>query len=79
MIAQIDEQQPSMIALAMHPAGDADRLTDLFGAKLAAIMGAIGVHLIVFQGLGARKSAPIWPRLRQRGGPFVKVEGQINR
>ena len=54
MIAQIDEQQPAMIALAMHPARDADRLADLFGAKLAAIMGAIGVHWIVFQCSGAR-------------------------
>ena len=73
MVAQIDEQQPAMVALAMHPSRDADRLADLFGAKLAAIMGAIGVHGIVFQCSGARvENAPIWPRLRQRGERFVK-------
>ena len=34
MVAQIDEQHAAMIALAMHPAGQADALPDVALAKL---------------------------------------------
>ena len=36
MIAQIDEQHAAMIALAMHPAGQADGLADVGGAEVGA-------------------------------------------
>ena len=42
MIAQIDEQQPAMVALAMHPARQADALSDVLAAKLAAMKRARG-------------------------------------
>ena len=44
VVAQIDEQQLPVIALAVHPAGQAHRLADLVGAQLAAVVGAIGMH-----------------------------------
>ena len=44
MIAQVDEQQPAMVAPAIDPAGQPDGLSDMFLAKLAAGVGAIGVH-----------------------------------
>src|SRR6185437_16615737 len=44
MVAQIDEDQPAMIAPAIDPARQPDGLSDIGLAKLAAIMGAIGVH-----------------------------------
>ena len=50
MVAEIDEQQPAMVAHAMHPARKPDGLADVVFAKLAASMGAIGVH-----GLGRPK------------------------
>ena len=39
MIAQIDEQQIAMIALAVDPARQADGLADMGGAKLARKYG----------------------------------------
>ncbi len=77
MVAQIDEQQPAMVALAMHPAREADILADMLGAKLTAGVRAIGVHFFIFQypGERGRKAAPTWPRLRQGDAPFVKGEG----
>ncbi len=47
MIAQIDEQDAAVIALAVDPAGQADGRADVGSAELAAVMGAIGVHLPV--------------------------------
>ena len=44
VIAQIDEQQLAVVALAVHPAREAHLLADLRGAKLAAVVGAIGMH-----------------------------------
>ncbi len=44
MVAQIDEQQIAMVALAMHPARQANLGPDVLGPELAAIVGAIGVH-----------------------------------
>ena len=43
MIAQVDEQHPAMVALAVHPAGQADAGTDIALAELAAIVGTVGV------------------------------------
>ena len=45
MIAQVDEQHAAVVALAVDPAGKADGLADVGSAELAAIMGAIRVHL----------------------------------
>ena len=45
-IAQIDEQQPAMIALTMNPARNPDGLTGVVGAQRAAIMRSVGVHRV---------------------------------
>jgi len=37
-VAQVDEDHPAMIAAAMYPAGDRDRLTDELLADLSAVM-----------------------------------------
>ena len=44
MVAQVDEQQPAMVARAVHPAGEPGALADIGLAQLAAGMGAVGVH-----------------------------------
>ena len=50
MVAQIDEENAAMIALAMHPAGQAHIRADIGFTKGAAIVGAIGVHGVsIFQ------------------------------
>ena len=64
VVAQIDEQQPAMVADAVHPAGEADGLADVVGAERAAGVASVAVHggnprcLAAETGLfGARKSA----------------------
>jgi hypothetical protein len=44
MVAQVDEDQPAMVAAPVDPARQADGLPDIGLAKLAAGVGAIGVH-----------------------------------
>ena len=44
MIAQVDEDQVAMIALAVHPSGHAHLIADFGRGKSAASMSAIGVH-----------------------------------
>ena len=44
VVAEIDEEQPAMVADAMHPARKAHGLADIAGAKLAAGLAAIAVH-----------------------------------
>ena len=44
MVAQIDEQQIAVVALAMDPARELDPLADMGRAELSAIVGTIGVH-----------------------------------
>ena len=44
MVAKVDEQQMAVVALAMHPARQADGLTDVAGAQFGAVVGTIGVH-----------------------------------
>ena len=44
MVAQIDEQQLAVVALAVHPARQPGRAAGVGGAERAAGMGAIGVH-----------------------------------
>ena len=44
MVAQVDEQQLAVIALAVDPAGQADGFADVAFAKVGAAVGAIGVH-----------------------------------
>jgi hypothetical protein len=46
MIAEIDEQQIAMVALAVDPAGKPDDLSRIAGAERAASMGAIGMHAL---------------------------------
>ena len=44
MVAQIDEQQPAMVADAMAPAGQAGGLVDIALAERAAGVGPVAVH-----------------------------------
>jgi hypothetical protein len=44
MVAQIDEQQAAMVALAVHPAGQACLAAGIGGAQGAAGVGAVGMH-----------------------------------
>ena len=44
MVAQVDEQHAAMVADAVAPAGQADRLADVALAERAAGMGAVAMH-----------------------------------
>ncbi len=44
MVPEVDEQQPAVIADAVHPAREADGRPHILGAKRAAGMAAIAVH-----------------------------------
>jgi hypothetical protein len=44
VIAQVDEQQIAVIALAVDPAGEPHRRAGIGKAELAAVMGSISVH-----------------------------------
>jgi hypothetical protein len=44
VIAQIDEQNPAMIANAMTPAGEPNSGSDVGLAQSAASVGAVAVH-----------------------------------
>jgi hypothetical protein len=44
VVAQVYEEQMTVIALAMDPSRKADRFADVAEAKLGAAMGSIGVH-----------------------------------
>ncbi len=46
VVAQVDEDQPAMVPLAMDPAGKPDGLAGVGGAKRAAGVGAVGVHFV---------------------------------
>jgi hypothetical protein len=48
MIAQIDEQHPTVIALAVDPARQADGLPDIIGTQRAAGVGAVKMHRNTF-------------------------------
>ena len=52
VVAQIDEQQIAMVALALDPARQAGLLADMLGAQLAARMGSVDVrhHIFRFDG-----------------------------
>ena len=45
MVAQVDEEHAAMIPLPMDPAGNPDFAPDVGSAELAAIVGAIRVHV----------------------------------
>jgi hypothetical protein len=45
MVAQVDEQQIAVVALAMHPAGQLHDLSDMVLAQLAACVGPVRVHI----------------------------------
>jgi hypothetical protein len=44
MVAQVDEQHPAMVADAVAPTGQANRLADITLAQGAAGVGAIAMH-----------------------------------
>ena len=44
MVAQVDEQQPAMVALAVHQPDRRTCCAGIGGAQRAAGVGAIGVH-----------------------------------
>jgi hypothetical protein len=45
MIAQVYEEYPAVIAPAMNPSGDSGFAADVGSAELAAMVGAIRVHV----------------------------------
>ena len=51
MIAQVDEQQVAMVALAMHPAGDTDGLPHMVGTQFVVLVGAVLVALALGHGI----------------------------
>ena len=57
MVAQIDEDELPVIALSVHPAGQADGVADILGTKLGAGMGTIAMHG-VFRGVRCPKGGP---------------------
>tara|TARA_R100000501_G_scaffold17911_1_gene34735 strand:- start:186429 stop:186632 length:204 start_codon:yes stop_codon:yes gene_type:complete len=46
MVAQVDEQQAAMIALAVDPATQAHLCADIGLSKRGTVMRAIGVHRV---------------------------------
>jgi hypothetical protein len=44
VVAQVDEQHAAMVSDAVAPAGNANGLADVAGAKRAASVGAVTVH-----------------------------------
>src|SRR3954453_8101019 len=81
MIAQVDEQQPAMVADAVAPAGQTNLLADVAVAERAAGMGAVTMHGI--PGKGSRrveseangprqKSVRVYPR---QTGPATEWPG----
>jgi hypothetical protein len=64
MIAQIDEQQIAMIAPAMNPAGEPNRLADMARPQRAAVMRPIAMHAIPRK-KPARKGTETGPLSRQ--------------
>jgi hypothetical protein len=74
MVAKIDEEHIGMLARPVHPTRKTDFLADVGGAKVGASVGTIGVHYVRLSNVrgGAPENAPIWPRLRQVAGAFVK-------
>jgi len=82
VIAQIDEQNAAVIALAVKLAGEADRLPDIALVELCTVVGTVGVHLKSFQfrSYGAKgappKGAPRVSRaLTGQARAFVKAPG----
>jgi hypothetical protein len=44
MVAQVDEQNAAMVALAVNPARQADGRADVGSAECIAGVGTVGVH-----------------------------------
>ena len=79
MVAQVDEQQMAVIALAVDPARQADGLADIARAQLGAAVGAIGVHAecrarLREAEMRARKADA--PRFTARRSSFVNPRGR---
>jgi hypothetical protein len=58
-VAQVDEQQIAVVALAVQPTRETHRLARMVFAQFAAIVGSVRMHdgsrnLLVFQGVQAR-------------------------
>ena len=64
VIAQVDEDQPAVVAAARDPPGDVDRLAHALGGHLAGVEIAPGVHPVILSttvSSGALKSSrPCW-------------------
>jgi hypothetical protein len=45
MVAKIDEENATMVTLAVDPAREANLFSDIGSAELAAIVGAIRMHV----------------------------------
>jgi hypothetical protein len=62
MVAEVDKEELSVVALPMHPAGEPHRLARVRKAQLAAGVGSISVHRFSIRGVegGCRKNT--WMR-----------------
>ena len=71
MVAQVDEEQPAMVADAMDPARQADGLPDFRFPQLCAGVAAVTVH-VLFSGKGVLDRP-----LRQGARPEIRAEKRM--
>src|SRR6185437_6438665 len=77
MVAQIDEEQLPMVALAMDPAGEPDGGAGVAEAELAASMGSVSVHRHAF---GKSRFPPSGEgRKTTRAAGLVKARGRAGK
>ena len=70
VIAQVDEQQIAVVALALDPAGQAGLLADMLRPQLAAGMGSVNGDIADFPGLDGAAKGTDCPRQVKGLGPF---------
>src|SRR6516165_3841371 len=87
MVAQVDEQHATMVANAVTPAGQANRLADVALAERAAGMGPVTMHGCLKPGVGMRfgakrvdpKRGRVYPTQRDAATEVRPVLGSKNR
>ena len=58
VIAQVDEQQLAVIALAVDPAGQPDVLPDMLGPQLVVLVRAVSVLSVILSSEAQRSAVP---------------------
>jgi hypothetical protein len=78
MIAQVDEQEPAMIADAMDPAGKTHCLADVLRAEFSTGVRAIAMHAIADRELeGAAGKAHATVGLVKAAGKAAAARGTV--